>query len=97
LAATSRKGGSIDDLSGEELAGAAAKIEKAAAALLAKQAKALATTQEKQEKASAAKQPVSFEECWRELEKARRRTCKRRWQRNQTKKQPCQQSNRPWH
>jgi hypothetical protein len=63
------KGGSIDDLSPEELAGAAAKIEKAAAALLAKQAKALATTQEKQEKASAAKQPVSFEECWRELEK----------------------------
>jgi hypothetical protein len=63
------KGGSIDDLSPEELAGAAAKIEKAAAALLAKQAKALATTQEKQEKASAAKQPVSFEDCWRELEK----------------------------
>jgi hypothetical protein len=63
------QGGSIDDLSGEELAGAAAKIEQAAAALLAKQAKALATTQEKQEKASAAKQPVSFEECWRELEK----------------------------
>jgi hypothetical protein len=44
------KGGSIDDLSGEELAGAAAKIEKAAAALLAKQAKALATTAKKPEK-----------------------------------------------
>lgn len=44
------QGGSIDDLSGEELAGAAAKIEQAAAALLAKQAKALATTAKKPEK-----------------------------------------------
>jgi hypothetical protein len=77
------EGGSIDDLSPEELSEAAAKIEQAAAAKLArgdwspedlagaaaKIGQALATTQEKQEKASAAKQPVSFEECWRELEK----------------------------
>jgi len=38
------KGGSIDDLSPEELAGAAKKIERAAAALFAKPPKALATT-----------------------------------------------------
>jgi hypothetical protein len=51
------QGGSIDDLSGEELAGAAAKIEKAAAALLAKQAKALATTAKKPEKKEKAAAP----------------------------------------
>ena len=66
------KGGSLDDLSPEELAGAATKIEKAAAALLAKPAKAPATTEERRaNKAKAAaptKPPASFEDCWQELE-----------------------------
>jgi hypothetical protein len=65
------EGGSIDDLTAEELAGAAAKIEKAAA-LRQKQPKALATTTEepaKKEKAAApAKPPISFEDCWQALE-----------------------------
>ena len=63
-------GGSLDDLSAEELAGAAAKIEKAAA-LFQKPAKAPATTPEKpekKEKPSAAKPPVLFEDCWLALE-----------------------------
>jgi hypothetical protein len=64
-------GGSIDDLTAEELAEAAAKIEKAAA-LFQKPAKALATTTEepaKKEKAAApAKPPVLFEDCWQALE-----------------------------
>jgi len=65
------EGGSIDDLSAEELEGAAAKIEKAAAAELAKPPKALTTTEEgraNKEKAAPAKPPVSFEECWQALE-----------------------------
>jgi hypothetical protein len=64
------QGGSLDDLSAEELAGAAEKIEKAAA-LFQKQPKALATTPEKpekKEKPSAAKPPVLFEDCWLALE-----------------------------
>lgn len=64
------KGGSLDDLSAEELAGAAEKIEEAAA-LSQKPAKAPATTPEKpekKEKPSAAKPPVLFEDCWLALE-----------------------------
>jgi hypothetical protein len=56
------QGGSIDDLTAEELAGAAEKIEKAAS-LFQKPAKALATTAkkpEKKEKTAPAKPPVSF-------------------------------------
>jgi hypothetical protein len=65
------QGGSIDDLTAEELAGAAEKIEKAAS-LFQKPAKAPATTAkkpEKKEKAAApAKPPVLFEDCWQALE-----------------------------
>jgi hypothetical protein len=64
------QGGSLDDLSAEELAGAAEKIEKAAA-LFQKQPKALATTPEKpekKEKTAPAKPPVLFEDCWQALE-----------------------------
>lgn len=65
------KGGSLDDLTPEELAGAAAKIEEAAV-LFQKPAKALATTTEKPQKkekpAAPAKPPVLFEDCWRALE-----------------------------
>ena len=64
------KGGSLDDLSAEELAGAAEKIEKAAA-LFHKPAKAPATTAkkpEKKEKTAPAKPPISFEDCWQALE-----------------------------
>jgi hypothetical protein len=63
-------GGSIDDLSAEELAGAAEKIEKAAS-LFQKQSKAPATTAkkaEKKEKTAPAKPPVLFEDCWQALE-----------------------------
>jgi hypothetical protein len=65
------QGGSIDDLTAEELAGAAEKIEKRAfcdAALRQKQPKALATTPEKKEKTAPAKPPVLFEDCWQALE-----------------------------
>jgi hypothetical protein len=64
------QGGSLDDLSAEELAGAAEKIEKAAA-LFQKQPKAIATTAkkpEKKEKTAPAKPLISFEDCWRALE-----------------------------
>ena len=68
-------GGSIDDLTAEEVAGAAEKIEKRAtcdAAVHQKLPKALATTTEepaKKEKAAApAKPPVLFEDCWQALE-----------------------------
>jgi hypothetical protein len=65
------QGGSIDDLTAEELAGAAEKIEKAAS-LFQKPAKALATTARKARKerkaAAPAKPPVLFEDCWQALE-----------------------------
>jgi hypothetical protein len=63
-------GGSLDDLTAEELAEAAAKLEEAAS-LFQKPAKAPATTAkkpEKKEKPAAPAKPVLFEDCWQALE-----------------------------